>query len=206
MKLKSALAFLLAALAMTVCLISCSRKTDTDQSTLHLSPKMCRLMTEGVSPNEFVNSKGENTFLKNKYAEAYVDKDGCLILTLENQVITEWKNTFAALQVLQCVLGDTRDIGITIDYSKDFLDYMRDADTCGYDISEDFTKVVESAEDNSWYFPFIMTSCCVMQVFEGKSCTEIKIDYVEIDENGEVINTINYFDTEDTKIPIDDVE
>ena len=171
---------------------SCKESISNNQSTLHISPELCVYMFEGVSPNDFCNSKGKNTFLENKYIQARVDKDGCLILTLKNEVISEWKNTFTALQVLQCVLGDTYNIGITIDYSKDFMDYMKDAHTCGYEITEDFTKVIESPQDNSWYFPFTTIGCAMMQVFEGKICTEIKVEHVEIDETGEVIEIYTY--------------
>ena len=173
-------------------------------STLHISPVMCEYMLSGATPNEFCNCKGEGTFLENKYLQAKVDTDGCLILTLKNETIYEWKNTFTALQVLQCVLGDTRDIGITIDYSKDFMDYMKDANTCGYEISEDFTKVIESSQDSSWYFPFTTIACAMIQVFQGKTCTEIKVEHIEIDDNGEVIETFIYPDDIDT--PVNNVE
>lgn len=204
MKNKSVVAVLLAVmLAITTLLTSC-KKNNTDQTTLHISPVLCTAMFEGVSPNEFCNSKGENTFLENKYLQAQVGKDGCLILTLKDEVISEWKNTITALQVLQCVLGDSRNIGITTDYSKDFLDYMKDAHTCGYEISEDFTKVIESPEDSSWYFPFTTLACAIMQVFEGKTCTEIKVEHVEVDETGEVIETFIFPD--DADIPLNYVK
>ena len=92
------------------------------------------------------------------------------------------------------MLGDTRDIGITVDYSKDFMDFMKDAHTCGYEISEDFTTVIESPEDNSWYSPFIGVACTVMQIFEGKTCTQVKVVHMQVDENGEVFDTFIYPD------------
>lgn len=186
-------------LSVSAIFSSCSNGSVTEQSTLHISPAMCEFMLEGLSPNDFCASKGKNTFLENKYLHAYVDKDGCLILTLEENIISEWKNSFTALQVLQCVLGDTRDIGVTVDYSKDFMDYMKDADTCGYEISEDFTKVIESPEDNSWYFPFTATACALMQIFNGKTCTELKVEHIEIDEKGEILETVIF--PEETDIP-----
>ena len=127
---------------------------------------------------------------------AMTDRDGCLIIILKNEVISEWKNTFTDLQVLQCVLKDARDIGITIDYSKDFMDYMKDAHTCGFDISDDFTKIIDSPEDNSWYYPFIMSACARMQMFEGKTCSEIRVEYIEINSNGEIISKIILLDEE----------
>ena len=104
-------------------------------STLHLSPELCENCLNGISPSDFCETKGKGTWLENKYLFAKIDADGCLLITLKNNVISDWKNTFTTLQILQCVLGEDRDIGITIDYSLDFMDYMKDAYTCGFEIS-----------------------------------------------------------------------
>ena len=96
--------------------------------------------------------------------------------------------------MLQCVLGDARDIGIQVDYSKDFFHLMEDAQTCGYEISNDYTKVIESYEDNSWYYPVIMSACVKMQMFEGKTCSDIRVEFFIVDANGEIIETITYPD------------
>jgi hypothetical protein len=146
----------------------------------------------GVSPKEFCDTKGENTWLKGKYLFARIDDDGCLILTLKNQVLSEWKNTFFELHVLQCVLGDSRNIGIELYYSKDFMDYMLDADTCGYEISEDYTLVVESYDDNGWYYPVIIPACIKMQMLEGKKCSDITVEFIELDSDGNIVEKIVY--------------
>lgn len=204
MKKKSIISILLSVLLITMFLSSCNRNSIDDLTTnhnniddlttLHISPLLCKAMLYGVTPIEFCNSKGKETFLENKYLQAKVDNDGCLILTLKNETISEWKNTFTDLQVLQCVFGDTRDIGITIDYSKDFMHYMEDAHTCGYEISEDYTKVIESPDDNSWYFPFTTLACAEMQVFAGKTCKEVRVEHIEINDQGEVIETFIFPD------------
>lgn len=206
MKIKTIFIVLLVVVSMTTILSSCNyrfgsvnidsvNKSDsTDLTTLHISPTMCEFMLYGVTPTDFFDSQGKGTFLENKYLQAQVDNDGCLILTLKNETISEWKNTFTALQVLQCVFGDARNIGITIDYSKDFMHYMEDAHTCGYEISEDYTKVIESPEDNSWYFPIINAACAIMQVFEGKTCKEVRVEHIEINDQGEVIETFIFPD------------
>ncbi|MBQ9132395.1 MAG: hypothetical protein IJX62_07995 [Clostridia bacterium] len=162
---------------------------QVNYSTFHFSPMMCEATFDGMSPEDFCTNNGEGTFLKDKYLYAEVDIDGCLILTLENDIVNEWKNTFVDLQVLQCVLGNSHDIGVTIDYSIDFMDYMKDANTCGFEISEDFTKIIASPEDNHWYYPLITLACARMQVFEGKNCTEVKVSYIDINDKGEVIST-----------------
>ena len=72
------------------------------------------------------------------------------------------------------------------------MDYMKDAYTCGFEISDDFTKVIDSPEDNSWYYPFILPACAQMQMLSGKTCQEITVEYIEIDGEGEIISTIIY--------------
>jgi hypothetical protein len=104
------------------------------------------------------------------------------------------------LQVLQCVLGDTRDIGVKVDYSDDYLEFLKDAHTCGFDISEDYTKIVESPEDNGWYYPLIVAACIEMQVFMGKTCDEIIVEYWEVDENGETLDHIVAYPQSDSDI------
>lgn len=159
-------------------------------TTLHLSPAMCSLSLNGTMPDTFCETKGSGTWLEGEYLFARLDRDGCLIITLKNDAIAQWKNTFIDLQVLQCVLGEERGIGITVDYSMDFFHLMETADTCGFEISEDFSKIVESPEDNSWYFPFTIVACARMQMFEGKPCSEIYVEHTSIDEYGNVIETI----------------
>ena len=186
---KSLLSILLSLLLIITLFSSCHKEEITNQTTLHISPTLCESMLEGMTPTRFCDTEGQGTFLEKKFLQAYIDDDGCLILTLENNIINEWKNTFVVMQVLQCVLGDSRDIGITIDYSKDFMDYMEDAHTCGFEISEDFTKIIASPDDNHWYYPLITLACATQQVFEGKSCTEVKVTYVDVNDDGEVIST-----------------
>ena len=159
-------------------------------SILHLSPSMCEISLNGVSPETFCRSKGAGTWIEGKYLFANVDNDGCLILAVKNDVISAWKSTYLELQILQCVIGSSRDIGVTVDYSMDFMSLMENADTCGYEISEDFSKVVHSPGDNHWYFPFIVTGCATMQMFDGETCSENYVEFTEIDENGKIVEKI----------------
>ncbi len=186
---KSFVSILLSLLLVITLFSSCKKEKISNQTTLHIPPILCEAMLFGVTPAGFCDTEGQGTFLEKKFLQAHVDDDGCLILTLERNIINEWKNTFVDMQVLQCVLGDSRDIGITIDYSKDFMNYMEDAHTCGFEISEDFTKIVASPDDNHWYYPLITSACAMQQVLEGKICTEIKVTYVDVNDDGEVIST-----------------
>jgi len=171
-----------------------NQKTNDNYTTLHLSPLLGTAIFEGMSPSEFCDSNGRGTFLEGKDFQAEIDKDGCLILSLDPELIPKWKDSFSYLHILQCVLGESRDIGINIRYSMDFMDYMEDADTCGFEISEDFTKIIASPDDNHWYFPPIAFACALMQVFEGKTCTEVRVEYMDVNEKGEVINTVVFPD------------
>lgn len=163
---------------------------DSQILTYHLSPEVCEMMLDGVSPDLFCKTKGKNTFLEGRYSDAYVDEDGCLIISLSYKISGVWKNSFLELQILQAVLGEDRDIGVKLDAYNDFLGYIEDAHTCGFDISEDYTKIIESPEDNGWYYPMIMPACIEMQIFNGKTCDDIKVEYIEIDDQGEIIEKI----------------
>jgi len=179
-----------------------NKEIEDDYSVIHIPQSMFRYMTADVykSPSDFCASHGSGTFLAFRYSEAFVDPDGCLVLKLNNKAITAWKNSFLPLQVLQCVLKDTRDIGVTIDYSMDFLDMMKNAHTCGHEISEDFTKVIEGPGDNTWYSTFILPGCVLMQIFEGRDCADIGVEQIWIDEQGEVIETFFFPDGDDVQI------
>ncbi len=157
-------------------------------TALHISPAMCEFLLDGSRPKEFCETNGKGTWLEHKYLLAKTNEDGCLIIVLRKSTINEWKNTFTDLQILQCVLGDSRDIGITIDYSKDFQAYMENAHTCGFEISEDFKKVFSSPEDSRWYYSFVLPACVKMQIFEGKPCSEVEVECIETDASGKIIN------------------
>ena len=104
----------------------------------------CQSMFE-MSPKDFCKNKGEGTDLYDGYTFAKVDKDGYLILFLSNNELKEWKNKLVGLQILQAVLGDARDIGVEISISEDdFIvgSLLKYADKCGYEISEDYKKVI----------------------------------------------------------------
>lgn len=177
-----AFAVIAIALLAAVCLIA----YESQFKTYHLPPTICEFMLGGVSPEAFCEREGEGTWLEDQYASAKVDKDGCLILKLSDERADEWKNSFFELQVLQSVLGESRDIGVEVKPSEDFIGYIEDAHTCGFEIAEDYTRVTASPEDNHWYYPVIMPACIEMQVFAGKDCHKIVAEYVEIDEKGEI--------------------
>lgn len=149
----------------------------------------CQSMFE-MSPKDFCKNKGEGTALYNGYTFAKVDKDGYLILFLSNSELKEWKNKLVGLQILQAVLGDARDIGVEISISEDdFIvgSLLKYTDKCGYEISEDYKKVIVSPDDMISFFPFIMSACEMMQIMNGTPTDQTQIEYIKVDLNGNII-------------------
>lgn len=149
----------------------------------------CQSMFE-MSPKDFCKNKGEGTDLYDGYTFAKVDKDGYLILFLSNNELKEWKNKLVGLQILQAVLGDTRDIGVEISISEDdFIvgSLLKYVDKCGYEISEDYKKVIVSPDDMISFFPFIMSACEMMQIMNGTPTDQTQIEYIKVDLNGNII-------------------
>ena len=156
----------------------------------------CQSMFE-MSPKDFCKNKGEGTDLYDGYTFAKVDKAGYLILLLSDKELKEWKNNCLDLQILQAVLGDARDIGVEISISEDdFIvgSLLKYTDKCGYEISEDYKKVIVSPDDMISFFPFIMSACETMQMMSGTPTDEIKIEYIKVDETGKVIEKTIYPD------------
>lgn len=172
-KMGTMLLVLIIALALILC--SCNY-ISSNVVTLHLSQTVCQLALNGVTPEEFCSTRGNDTYIKGKYLSANVDEDGCLILKVNSGVIKEWKSSILVIQILQCVLGDSRDIDINLDYSMDALGFMENAHSCGLEISDDFTQVIAHPNSSRLYSTFVMPACVLIQMFEGKTCKEIKAD------------------------------
>ena len=157
----------------------------------YLSPSVCNLMLGESDPANFCANKGKGTWLENKYIYASVDDNGYLVLILSDKVTKEWKNSFYELRILQCILGSERDIGVDINYSSG--DKMMElAHGCGYEISDDYTQFIESPGDTRWYSPLIMSACIKMQFFEKKPCDDITVEFLVVNNNGEIIERFIY--------------
>lgn len=154
-----------------------------------LSPEICKLMGIG-EPQLFCETKGEDTPWENGYTHAHVNNDGNLFLVLSDREIKSFKNNDFPLAVLQAILGDDRDIDVDIDLDDDFFGFLENAPTCGLEISNDFTKVTQTPEDNGWYYPFVVPACALMQVFEGIPSDEIKVEYIKVNDTGDILECI----------------
>jgi len=166
--------------------------TPNPTTTLHIPPIFFNTFLGEESGEEFLRTK-RDLFIKGKVAEC-----GCVVLTLYSKDIPEWKSKITLLQILQCVLGEYRDIGVKVDYSLDVYGLMKNADSCEFEISDDFTKVVVSAAEIfdkmrfSFYYAYITMACAVMQIFEGKTCEEINVEVTYLSKSGKVLDVLNY--------------
>ena len=202
MKNKYILSILTMLLVITVLLSSCTNNEVVETkilytiksgtTTLHILPIFFNTFLGEESGEEFCNTKGH------LYHQAEVAECGCVVLTLDSKDIPEWKSKITLLQILQCVLGEYRDIGVKVDYSQDVFGLMKNADSCEFEISDDFTKVVVSAAEIfgkirfSFYYAYITMACAVMQIFEGKTCEEINVEVTYLTKSGEVLDVLNY--------------
>jgi len=166
--------------------------TPNPTTTLHIPPIFFNTFLGEESGEEFLRTK-RDLFIKGKVAEC-----GCVVLTLYSKDIPEWKSKITLLQILQCVLGEYRDIGVKVDYSLDVYGLMKNADSCEFEISDDFTKVVVSAAEFYdkirfyFYDAYIKMACAVMQIFEGKTCEEINVEVTYLSKSGKVLGVLNY--------------
>ena len=160
-------------------------------NVFRLSPEMSEYFVF-KTPKEFCETKGEGGIWENNYSFAYVDKRGNLVLILTDEEIQTYKNNSHYLQVLQAVLGDTRDIGVEINYNYDPLYYIKFASRCGIEVSEDFKTFTKGPGGDRFYVPVVAAACMDIQILNGVPSDEISVDYYLYDENGNVKQHISY--------------
>lgn len=180
---------LLLTLLTVLCVVTYRHKFNK----LIIDPYYCETLLE-VSPDDFCKSKGEGTFIENAYTFARVDKNGYLILIMSDSQLNKWKSLRYDTIALQAVLGDSKDIGVRIpdNYDGDIWleNITKYADGCGFDISNDYKTIVASPGDDKSYMPFIIMACNFMQLCEGTPSDQIKVEYTEIDKDGNVVEQI----------------
>ena len=197
MKTKSKIIPVLGIVVLAILLIlSCVIVYHYKYNKLIIDPYYCETLLE-LSPEEFCKSKGERTLIEDAYTFARVNKEGYLILIMSDSQLNEWKSLRYDTVALQAVLGDSRDIGVNIDsfYDEIFVQtFIKNAHTCGFDISYDYKTIVASPGDDKSYMPFIIMGCNFMQLCEGTPSDDITVEYTEIDKNGTIIEKINFPD------------
>ena len=188
---------ILVALLLTIVAITIIVSQISQLNYYKLSPVVAEFVA-GDDLQNFCKTKGEGTLLENGYTYAKVDNEGNLILILSDRQIQDWKNSWYALTVFQRMLGDERPIGITTQHQPDAMGFYENADTCGLDISDDFKTIIESPDDNHWYYAFASPCCIFMQIINGVPSDEIYVDYYRVDADGKVIEHIYWPSTTDT--------
>ncbi len=146
---------------------------------------------EVSSAESFCKNKGADTVLYGRYTYAKANKDGSLTLVVDNETLRIWKSCDLLLQILESLLEEEgRSAGVDIDWSDDFLDHKKLVKSCGIEISEDYSLLIEEPEDNAVFFPSLTATCVIMQIFEGKQVGEVYVRYIEVDESGNIVDEI----------------
>ena len=156
-----------------------------------LDPEMSKFIVF-ETPEDFCEKKGEGGIWQDNYTFAFVDPKGYLILILTDEQVQIYKNNLYTLQILQAVLGNTRDIGVQITDETDFFGFIEFAPTCGIKVSEDYKTFTKGPGGNRFYVPFVAEACMQLQFINGVPSEEIGVDYYLYDENGNVKQHISY--------------
>ena len=156
-----------------------------------LNPEMSKFIVF-ETPEDFCEKKGEGGIWQDNYTFAFVDPKGYLILILTDEQVQIYKNNLYTLQILQAVLGNTRDIGVQITDETDFFGFIEFAPTCGIKVSEDYKPFTKGPGGNRFYVPLIAEACMQLQFINGVPSEEIGVDYYLYDENGNVKQHISY--------------
>jgi len=151
-----------------------------------LSPSVCNAIF-GVEPDVFLATKGSETDLFNGYSEAKVDQAGNLILHLTDAQREAWKNSSAFLQILQKIVGEERKIVSKIIPPTNEIHqlFYEGAESCGFEISEDYSKVIAGPGDDKSYILFVPQACLMMRVLEDGTGEEHRVEYREVDAQGD---------------------
>ena len=165
--------------------------------TYVLTPNMCNkwgLLGTDITPEQFCSTKGEGTYLTEGYTFAKVDKNGNLILVLTSKQKNAWKNANTSLQFLQKIYGEEKQIVTEIIpvTSPSFVAslYEHAAEEAPKQISTDYTYITETPSDTWLYSTTLMSGCMAMQLFEGKSVEDMRVEYVMVLKDGSVCGKI----------------
>ena len=146
---------------------------------------------EVSSAESFCQNKGADTVLYGRYTYAKANKDASLTLVVDNETLRIWKSSDLLLQILESLLEEEgRSAGVDIDWSEDFLDHKKLVKSCGIEISEDYSLLIEEPEDNAVFFPSLTAACVIMQIFEGKQIGEVYVRYIEVDGSGNIVDEL----------------
>ena len=147
---------------------------------------------EVSSAEDFCKNKGAGTILYKKYTYAKAN-NGILTLIVDTETLKLWKSSNWTLQILESLLEESgKSIDVNIDWSEDFLNAKHAVKKSGIEISQDYSLITQGPGDDGSFFTFLLPACVYMQIFEGKQVDEIKVTYIEIDEQGNILDEIKW--------------
>jgi len=181
---------ILCILCVGLCLIIYCVSYIAKLNVFVLSPLVAKAFT-GNDLETFCSTDGADTTFYRMFTYAKVKKNGDLILVMTDQQIEDWKNGNFYLQLLQKIVGSERQIVTEVIPPTDPFSelFYKDADImCGFEISEDYTRIYADPEDGTFlYFGFVPHACLAMQVLSGKPSDEISYTFIEYDEEGNIV-------------------
>ena len=173
---------------LLLCLAGCLGETQT----FEFSPDLCEYILK-MTPEEFINCNGKGTDIEGLFYDAKIDENGNLLFLMKKRNVEKWKESIFALYILDIRMGGNPKIGVDSanaeiifddGYSKILIEGAREYSQT---ISDDFTEIVSHYGDPVTMYPFLMTGCAYMQIFEGAIADEIDITYIFLNKNGEEI-------------------
>lgn len=159
---------------------------DSELNEYRLSYRVCETAL-GVDPQTFCSNRGQGTALENGYTNATVTADNVLVLQLTDAQLDEWRNSNSSLQILQKMLGEEKQIVSKIIPQTGLIygTLYEDADVaCGFEISDDYSKVIAGPGDDKSYKLVIPRACFMMQLLAGTPSDEISVEYLEVNAEG----------------------
>lgn len=159
--------------------------SESELNEFRLSNKICVTLF-GVDSQTFYETKGKDTLLENGYTKAAITDD-VLVLYLTDSQVDSWRNSNIFLQILQKIMGDDKEIVPQVIVPTDPVYSMlyEDADLqCGFEISDDYSKIVAGPGDDKTYSMIVPRACFTMQVLQGKPSDEISVEYLEYNADG----------------------
>ncbi len=204
----TALTFILL-IALVIC-TSCSTLSEPDNTTniYKMTPAMCKTMFS-CTPQEFCDSNGAKTLVKNNFLSAVMDENGNLILELSDEQKEYWLARSLHMQVFYTMLshrdgepphpfisGLTDSLRVMLEEQiksskRDMMGkiFIDGAAECNFDIAEDYSKITVPHNGDIFNITVMTPACIHMQLISGVDSNDIRVEIVYLDENGSVKST-----------------
>ena len=166
--------------------------SDFNLNEYRLPYGICRAVL-GTDPQTFCETNGKETLLENRYVKASVTEDNVLILQLTDSQVESWKNSDVYLQILQKLVGEEKKVvsKSSPPSSPIFKVLYDEVDSCGIEVSDDYTKILAEEDDSRLFYAHILQSACLtIQLISGKPIENILVEYTVRNSKGILIEHI----------------